>query len=106
MLVDRHLEAGTSVPRFRIKIDAQIILRHHLDLALEAARDHAVSGLASALETMRGALRLSNLPQLPRPLANLLGWQLTGQPRRRRIAPHGKRKNVQIRKRQSVQERE
>src|SRR6266508_178866 len=106
MLVDRHLEAGTPVPQVRIKIDAQIILRHHLDLALEAACDHAISRLPSAAQAMCGGLRRPDLAQLPGPLANDAGWDQPRQPCRRRIAPNGERKNVEVCKRQYVQERE
>src|SRR5882672_10290585 len=102
MLVDRHLEAGTPVPQLRIKIDAQIILRHHLDLALEAACDHAISRLPAAAQAMGGGLRLSDLAQFPGPLANDVGGDLARQPCRRRIAPNGEGKDMEICERQSV----
>src|SRR6267154_237875 len=102
MLVDRHLEAGTPVPQVRIKIDAQIILRHYLDLALEAACDHAISRLPSAAQAMCGGLRRSDLAQLPGPLANDVGGGLPRQPCRRRIPPNGEGKDMEICERQGV----
>src|SRR5882762_7792295 len=100
MLVDRHLEAGTPVPQVRIKIDAEIILRHHLDLALEATRNYAVSRLPSAVTTIRRRFRLSQLAHLARSIADDLGRQLARQARRRRVGPDGEGKNVEVCERQ------
>src|ERR1700757_242824 len=95
MLVDGHLEAGTSVPQVRIKIDVQIILRHHLDLTGAMARNDAISRLPSAVLTMGRGFCVAQHSQLARPLVNHFGWELTGQPCRRRIGPHGEGENVE-----------
>src|SRR2546430_6737537 len=101
MLVDRHLEPGTPVPQVRIKIDAQIIFRHHLQAALVTAGNDAISRLPSAARSVGCRFRLAHRTQLPRPLTDDLRPKLTGKTSSSSIRPHGGWKDVQIRKRQS-----
>src|SRR6266480_6259630 len=79
MLVDRHLEPGTPVPQVRIKIDAQIIFRNHLQAALVTAGNDAISRLPSAARSVGSRFRLAHRTQFPRPLTDDLRPKLTGK---------------------------
>src|SRR6266566_7008934 len=102
MLVDRHLEPGTPVPQVRIKIDAQIIFRHHLETALVTAGNDAISRLPSAARSVGCRFRLAHRTQFPRPLTDDLRPKLTERRAAAASGAHGEWKDVQIRKRQVV----
>src|SRR5438046_10127949 len=106
MLVDRHLEPGTPVPQVRIKIDAQIIFRHHLETALVTAGNDAISRLPSAARSVGCRFRLAPRTQLPRPLTDDLRPKLTGKTSRSGIGTQGEWEDSQLRKRQGELPRE
>src|SRR5579859_1875834 len=100
MSVDRYVEARTTVPAIRIKIDAEIIFRHHLEAALPATGDYTVSLLPPAKLSVSCSLRVTQFAELARALANHGRRHVIRQACRGRVGPYGERKDVQISKRQ------